>query len=147
MQIILRQDIESLGSAGELINVKDGYARNFLVPRKLAYVASPSAKKRMEQEMKQIVKKIEIEKMSLEQIAKKISALSVTIPMKVGEESRLYGSVTNVKISEGLMNQGYDIDRHQIVLDEPIRTLGSHEVTVKMKHGVSTTVKVNVIAE
>ena len=147
MQIILRQDIEKLGSAGELINVKDGYARNFLVPRKLAYVASAGAKKRMEQEMKQIVKKIELEKMSLVQIAAKISELSVTIPMRVGEESRLYGSVTNVKISEGLMNQGYNIDRHQIVLDEPIRTLGSHEITVKMKHGVTATVKVNVVAE
>lgn len=147
MQIILRQDVEKLGSAGELVNVKDGYARNFLVPRKLAYVASSGAKKRMEQEMKQIVKKIELEKMSLVQIAAKISELSVTIPMRVGEESRLYGSVTNVKISEGLMNQGYNIDRHQIVLDEPIRTLGSHEITVKMKHGVTATVKVNVVAE
>ena len=147
MQIILRQDVEKLGSAGELVNVKDGYARNFLVPRKLAYVASAGAKKRMEQEMKQIVKKIELEKMSLVQIAAKISELSVTIPMRVGEESRLYGSVTNVKISEGLMNQGYNIDRHQIVLDEPIRTLGSHEITVKMKHGVTATVKVNVVAE
>ncbi len=147
MQIILRQDVEKLGAAGELVNVKDGYARNFLVPRKLAYVATAGAMKRMEQEMKQIVKKMEIEKLSLQELAAKISELSVTIPMRVGEESRLYGSVTGAKIAEGLGNQGYKIDRHSIVLDEPIRTLGSHEVVVKMKHGVTANVKVNVIAE
>jgi large subunit ribosomal protein L9 len=147
MQVILRQDVEKLGAAGEVISVKDGYARNFLVPRRLAYVASAGALKRMEQEMKQIYKKIELEKVQLSDVASKISELSVTIPMKVGEEEKLYGSVTPAMIAEGLGTQGYAIDRRTITIDEPIRTLGSHDVSIKFKHGVSATVKVNVIAE
>ncbi len=147
MQVILRQDIEKLGNAGEIVNVKDGYARNFLVPRKLAYVASPGAMKRMEQEMKQILKKIELEKVQLSEVADKISQLSVTIPMRVGEEDRLYGSVTAAMIAEGLGTQGYSVDRRSITLSEPIRTIGSHDVSIKFKHGISASVKVNVIAE
>jgi large subunit ribosomal protein L9 len=147
MQVILRQDVEKLGAAGEVVSVKDGYARNFLVPRRLAYVASTGALKRMEQEMKQIYKKVELEKVQLSEVASKISELSVTIPMKVGEEEKLYGSVTPGMIAEGLGTQGYAIDRRTITIDEPIRTLGSHDVSIKFKHGVSATVKVNVIAE
>jgi large subunit ribosomal protein L9 len=147
MQVILRQDVEKLGNAGEVVTVKNGYARNFLVPRRLAYVATPGAMKRMEQEMKQIVKKIEIEKANLAEVAVKIGLISVTIPMRVGEEDRLYGSVTAVKIAEGLGTQGFAVDRRNIHIEEPIRTLGSHDVTIKFKHGVTATVKVNVIAE
>jgi large subunit ribosomal protein L9 len=137
MQVILRQDVEKLGNAGEVVTVKNGYARNFLVPRRLAYVATPGAMKRMEQEMKQ----------NLAEVAVKIGLISVTIPMRVGEEDRLYGSVTAVKIAEGLGTQGFAVDRRNIHIEEPIRTLGSHDVTIKFKHGVTATVKVNVIAE
>jgi large subunit ribosomal protein L9 len=132
MQVILRQDIEKLGNAGEIVNVKDGYA---------------GAMKRMEQEMKQILKKIELEKVQLSEVADKISQLSVTIPMRVGEEDRLYGSVTAAMIAEGLGTQGYAVDRRSITLSEPIRTIGSHDVSIKFKHGISASVKVNVIAE
>ena len=89
MQVVLRQDVEKLGEAGSVVTVKDGYARNFLVPRKLAYVATPGALKRIEQEMKQLAKKIDLEKMELSQVAEKIALLTVTIPMKVGEEEKL----------------------------------------------------------
>ena len=147
MKVILREDIETLGTAGEVINVKDGYARNFLVPRRLVYVATASALKRIEQEMKVRGKKIEIEKADQSQLAAKLSEVSVTIPMRVGEEEKLYGSVTAMMIAESLTNQGYNIDRRSIASDEPIRTLGSHEVTIKLKHGVTATVKVNVVAE
>jgi large subunit ribosomal protein L9 len=147
MQVILRQDVEKLGNAGEVVLVKDGYARNFLVPRRLAYVATPGAMKRMEQEMKQILKKIDIEKANLMEVAAKISLLSVTIPMRVGEEERLYGSVTAAKIADGLGTQGFAIDRRNIHIDEAIRTLGAHDVGIKFKHGVTATIKVNVIAE
>lgn len=147
MQVVLRQDVEKLGAAGSVVSVKDGYARNFLVPRKLAYVATPGALKRIEQEMKQLAKRIDMEKMELSQIAERVSQLTVTIPMKVGEEEKLYGSVTAPMIAESLNNQGYAIDRRSIVIEDAIRTLGQHEVAVKFKHGVSATVKVNVIAE
>lgn len=147
MQVVLRQDVEKLGTAGEVVSVKDGYARNFLVPRKLAYVATTGALKRIEQEMKQLAKRIELEKMELSQVAEKLAQLSVTIPMKVGEEEKLYGSVTAQMVSDGLGNQGYMVDRRSIVIGEPIRTLGAHEVQIKFKHGVTAAVKVNVIAE
>jgi large subunit ribosomal protein L9 len=147
MKVILREDIETLGGAGEVVNVKDGYARNFLVPRKLAYVATPSALKRIEQEMKIRGKKIEIERAGLTEVAAKLAEIAVTIPMKVGEEERLYGSVTPMMIAESLANQGFALDRRMIAIEEPIRTLGQHEVAVKFKHGVAATVRVNVIAE
>ncbi len=147
MKVILREDVETLGAAGEVVNVKDGYARNFLVPRRIAYVATTSALKRIEQEMKVRAKKIDIEKADLASLAAKLSEVSVTIPMKVGEEERLYGSVTPMMIADSLTNQGYAIDRRTIAIEEPIRTLGAHEITVKFKHGVSAKVRVNVIAE
>ena len=147
MKVILREDVETLGAAGEVVNVKDGYARNFLVPRSLAYVATSGALRRIEQEMKIRAKKVEIEKSDLSVLAGKLSEVSVTIPMRVGEEERLYGSVTPMMIADSLANQGYAVDRRSISIEEPIRTLGSHDVSVKFKHGVSATVRVNVIAE
>jgi len=147
MKVILREDIDTLGAAGEVITVKDGYARNFLVPRRLAYTATDSALKRIAQEMKIRGKKIDLEKADLAKLAEKLSEISVTIPMRVGEEEKLYGSVTPMMIADSLANQGYVLDRRSIAIDEPIRTLGTHDVTVKLKHGVSATVKVNVISE
>ncbi|MBS1903182.1 MAG: 50S ribosomal protein L9 [Bacteroidetes bacterium] len=147
MKVILREDIETLGGAGEVVNVKDGYARNFLVPRKLAYVATAGALKRIEQEMKIRAKKIDIERANLSEVAAKLAEISVTIPMKVGEEERLYGSVTPMMIADSLGNQGFAVDRRAIAIEEPIRTLGAHEITIKFKHGVTATVRVNVISE
>jgi large subunit ribosomal protein L9 len=147
MKVILREEVEKLGAAGEAVTVRDGYARNFLVPRGLAYVATEGALRRIEQEMKQRARQIDREKVDAEQYATKLSEVSITIPMKVGEEDRLYGSVTNQMISDSLGNQGYAIDRHAIVLEEPIRTLGQHDVAVRLKHGVKGKVRVNVVSE
>ena len=147
MKIILREDVEKLGNAGEVASVRDGYARNFLVPRGLAYVATAGALKKIEGEMKQRSKRIEKEKVEIQGVADKLSQVSITIPMKVGEEDRLYGSVTNQMIAERLGNQGYAVDRRSIILDEPIRTLGQHDVQVRLKHGVTGTVRVSVMAE
>ena len=147
MKVILREDVEKLGAAGEAINVRDGYARNFLVPRKLAFVATAGALRRIGEEMKQRGRNNEKEKIELTAMAAKISDLTVTIPMRVGEEEKLYGSVTGQMVADSLSNQGYKIDRRSIVIDEPIRTLGAHQISVKMKHGVGATIKVNVVAE
>jgi large subunit ribosomal protein L9 len=147
MKVILREDVEKLGNAGDAVTVRPGYARNFLVPRKLAFVATPGALRTIAQEMKQRSRNIEKEKIELSALASKISELSVTIPMRVGEEEKLYGSVTGAMIADSLANQGYKIDRRTVVIDEPIRTLGSHEVSLKLKHGVSAKIKVNVVAE
>jgi len=147
MKVILREDVEKLGEAGEAVNVRDGYARNFLVPRKLAFVATAGALRRIAEEMKQRGRNNEKEKIELTAMAAKISDLTVTIPMRVGEEEKLYGSVTGQMVADSLSNQGYVIDRRSIVIDEPIRTLGSHQVSVKLKHGVGANIKVNVVAE
>ena len=147
MKVILREDVEKLGTAGEAVNVRDGYARNFLVPRKLAFVATAGALRKIAEEMKQRSRNIEKEKVELTAMASKISELSVTIPMRVGEEEKLYGSVTGQMIADSLSNQGYKVDRRAIVTDEPIRTLGTHQVAVKLKHGVGASIKVNVVAE
>jgi len=147
MKVILRQEVAKLGNAGEAVNVKAGYARNFLVPRQLAYVATEGALRKIDHEMRQRSKIVEREKMSAEEYAKKLETVTVTIPMRVGEEERLYGSVTAQMISDGLMRQGYDVDRHMIVLDEPIRTLGAHEVGARLQHGVRGKFRVNVTAE
>lgn len=147
MKIILREDVEKVGEAGTVVSVRDGYARNFLVPRGLAYAATAGALKKIEGEMKQRAKRIDRERVEIQGVADKLSQVSITIPMKVGEEDRLYGSVTNQMIAERLGNQGYAVDRRSIVLDEPIRTLGQHEVAVRLKHGVQGTIRVSVTAE
>ena len=147
MKVILRDDVEKLGTAGDAVTVRDGFARNFLVPRGLAYVASEGALKKIEHEMRQRSKIIEREKMSAQEFANSLAGVTVTIPMRVGEEDRLYGSVTSQMISDSLDNQGFKIDRRSIVLDEQIRTLGQHEVSIHLKHGVTGSVKVNVISD
>ncbi len=147
MKVILREDVAKLGNAGEAVTVRDGFGRNFLVPRGLAYVATEGALRKIEHEMKKRAKIIERERLSAEEYAKRLENVTVTVPMKVGEENRLYGSVTAQMLSDGLGNQGFEIDRRTIVLDEPIRTLGAHDVTVHFKHGVTGKFRVNVISE
>jgi large subunit ribosomal protein L9 len=147
MKVILREDVAKLGTAGEAVTVRNGFARNFLVPRGLAYMATEGSLRKIEQEMKQRARVIEREKITQEEFAKRLEGVVVTIPMRVGEENRLYGSVTAQMISESIGNQGYEIDRRTIVLDDPIRTLGSHDVTVHLKHGVQGKFRVNVISE
>ena len=147
MKVILRKEVEKLGKAGEAVSVRDGFARNFLVPRGLAYVATEGALKRIAEEMRQHSRVIAREKVDAEEFAKRLGDVSVTIPMKVGEEERLYGSVTPQMISDGLGNQGYAVDRRSVVLDEPIKTLGTHDVLIKLRHGVQGKVRVKVVAQ
>ncbi len=147
MKVILRDDITTLGTAGEAVNVRAGYARNFLVPRQLAYVATPGALKKIEHEMRQRARIVEREKMSAEEYAKRLESVTVTIPMRVGEENRLYGSVTAQMLSDSLERQGFDVDRRMIHIEEQIRTLGAHEITVRLKHGVQGKFRVNVVSE
>src|SRR5581483_4999689 len=103
--------------------------------------------RKIEHEMRQRARVVEREKLTAEDFAKRLESVTLTIPMRVGEEERLYGSVTAQMLSDGLERQGFDVDRRSIVLDEPIRTLGSHDVSVRLRHGVSGTFRVNVVAE
>lgn len=124
MEIILRKDVENLGSIGETVNVKNGYARNYLIPRNLAYIATEGARKRIELEKRQYAKQVAKEKEGAELLAEQLSELQISIPMKVGEEGKLYGSVTPQMIAQELSIRGYDIDRRSIVIDDPIKSLG-----------------------
>lgn len=145
MHIILLQDIESLGKAGNQCQVKDGYARNYLIPRCLALPAKANNIKRFQEitRLKEAGKARTIKK-SLE-LAEKLNSLSLTIPVQVGEEDRLFGAVTSLTIAEQLQEKGYEIDKHQIVLEEPIKALGIYNVPIKLHSEVTATIKVWVV--
>ncbi len=147
MKVILRKDIISLGSMGQVVNVKDGYARNYLIPRDYAYYASDAAIKRLEVEKKQHVKKLAVEKGKADELAAKLADIQVSIAMKVGEEGRLFGSVTPQMIAQEISAKGYDIDRRTIIIEEPIKTLGVFDAKIKLHPEVFAMVKVWVISE
>ncbi|MFM2133972.1 MAG: 50S ribosomal protein L9 [Candidatus Kapaibacterium sp.] len=147
MKIILRQNVEKLGSIGELLTVKDGYARNFLIPRQLAYVATPGAEKRLEIERRQYDKKMARAKEVAETTATRLAELQISIPMAVGEEGKLFGSVTPQMIAQELEVRGFSIDRRSITIEEPIKTLGVFDVKVKLHPEVHGNLKVWVISQ
>lgn len=147
MKIILRQNVPNLGEIGEVVTVKSGYARNFLIPRQLAYVATDSAMRALETEKKQYAVKMEKAKQSAEVVAAQLADLQVSIPMQVGEEGRLFGSVTGQMIAQELEVRGFKVDRRSIVIDEPIKTLGVFEVKVKLHADIAAPLKVWVISQ
>lgn len=147
MEIILRQDYQGLGKTGDVVKVKDGYARNFLIPKGIAYLASKENKKRLENELKLKSWRVEKEKLAAEELAKKLTNVSCTIPVQVGEEDKLFGSVTSQNIAEALAAQGIEVDRRKIQLEEPIKSLGIYSVPIKLHSEVEATVKVWVVKE
>jgi large subunit ribosomal protein L9 len=147
MKVILRQNTEGLGQIGEVVDVKDGYARNFLIPRKLAYVALEGNIKALEEEKKTLSKKREQELTSAETLAAELEKVSVTIPVQVGEEDKIFGSVTTQMISDALKEKGHEIDKRKIEIDEPIKALGIYSVSIKLHPSVSAKIKVWVVRE
>jgi len=147
MQVILREDIEKLGKIGDLIKVKDGYARNYLVPMKKAIEATPKNVHAMEHARKMVSDRLRKLKKEAAADADRIKALSITIKAKAGEEGKLFGSVTSMDIADALKAQGVVLDRRKIVLDEPIKRLGDHAVPVKLHTDVVVDLKVTVVAE
>jgi large subunit ribosomal protein L9 len=147
MKVILRQDFEQLGKLGDVVEVKDGYARNYLIPRKIAYHATPSAIRILEEEKKQYARKLEKQKTGSEKLAAELEKISLTIQMKVGEDDKLFGSVTSQMIADGLQEKGITLDKRWIELEEPIKALGIYEVPVKLPGGVMAKVEVWVVRE
>ena len=147
MEIILRQDYEGLGNAGEIVKVKDGYARNFLIPRGVAYIANEANKKRHDADLKQLGLEQARDKKAAEELSEKLKNVSCTITVQVGEEDKLFGSVTSLNIAESLDAQGFTIDKRKILLEEPIKSLGIYSVPVKLHTEVEGTVKVWVVKE
>ena len=147
MKIILRKDYENLGSAGETVNVKPGFARNFLIPNGIALISTPENEKRYIKEMKEVNWKKEIDKKRAEKLAKELENISCTITVQVGEEDKLFGSVTTQNIAEALESLGHTIDKRKILLDEPIKSLGIYSVPIKLYADVEAKVKVWVVKE
>ncbi len=147
MKVILRQNYEKLGEIGDIVVVKDGFARNFLIPRKIAYAAVKGNILALEEEKKILAKKKEQEMHAAEKVAVELEKVSVTIPVQVGEEDKIFGSVTTQMIADSLKEKGHEIDKRKIEIDEPIKSLGIYSVSVKLHPNVSAKVKVWVVRE
>lgn len=145
MQVILREDMDNLGKSGEVVNVKPGYGRNYLIPRGLAVTATEQDVARVAHEKRVITSRNAKLAKELQSEADRLGQVSVSIPVAVGEEDKLYGSVTTRDIAEALQAQGVTIDAKRIVLEEPLKTLGLTEVPVKLGRGVSAKIKVWVV--
>ena len=147
MKLILREDVENLGKGGELVDVKPGYGRNFLLPRGLAVVANTKNVRELEHQRSVASAKAAKLKASAEAVAKRLAATPVVLKRKAGEQDKLFGSVTAIDIAEALAARGLQIDRRSIDLAEPLKTVGEFEVPVKLHHEVAGKVKVKVEPE
>jgi large subunit ribosomal protein L9 len=147
MEIILREDIEKLGTRGQVVKVAAGYARNYLLPKRLAVTATESNKKIVEQERHGHLRREAKLKNEAEDLAKILGGVTVTIAQKAGENDQLFGSVTAKDITEALERQNFSIDRRKIHLVEPIKQLGEHKVTVRLHREVPTEITVNVVKD
>jgi large subunit ribosomal protein L9 len=147
MKVILRADYENLGMVGDVVQVKPGFARNFLIPRKIAYPARSNFVKMIEEEQRQKEHQKNKEKKVAEGLAESLENVSVTISVSVGEEDKMFGSVTTQDIGEALAKQDIEIDRKKIVLEEPIKELGIYSVPIKLHAEVEAKIKVWVVKE
>ena len=147
MEVILREEVEKLGHRGSLVKVADGYARNYLLPKKLAVLATDANRKIVEQEREAWLRKEAKLKTDAEDLGKLISTITLTFRQKVGENDHLFGSVTAKDIAEALEKQNFHIDRRKVLLEEPIKTLGQHRVTLRLHRDVSTEIPVVVEKE
>lgn len=147
MEVILRDHVEKLGRRGEIVKVSDGYARNYLLPRKLALPATEGNRKHVERERKIVETREAEEKSQAEAIASRLSTIDITIARRVGETEQLYGSVTAADIAEFLKTKGFEIDRRKLILPEPIKTIGEHDVPLKLHREVTAPLKVKVVKE
>ena len=146
MNVILTENVEGLGNIGDLVKVKPGYARNYLVPRCLAVEANTRNVKAYEHQKRQLERKAQKVAQDAEALKARIEAVQCVFAHRAGEEGKLFGSVTSMEIGEKLAAAGVEIDRKKIQLAEPIKTLGDHQVSVKLAAGVIATIKVSVVA-
>ncbi len=147
MEVILREDVEKLGHRGQVVKVTPGYARNFLLPKRLAVAATEANKKIVEQERQAALRRDAKEVADAQDLAKMMASVSVTISQKAGENDQLFGSVTSKDIADGLEKQGYNIERRKIQLDEPIKSLGEFKVPVRLHRDVTVEIPVHVTKE
>jgi large subunit ribosomal protein L9 len=147
IEVILREDVRTLGKAGDLVRVKPGYARNYLLPQGLAYEATEGNKKRIAAEGKARATRGQAERADAERIAATLSAVTLTLSGKAGEEGKLFGSITSQDIAEALAREGHTVDKRRIELEHPIKTLGQHTVSVRVHPEIHAELRVSVVAE
>jgi large subunit ribosomal protein L9 len=147
IEVILREDVKSLGRAGEMVRVKPGYARNFLLPHGLAYEATEGNKKRIAAESRARTTRNDAERAEAEGFAATLGNVTLTLAGKAGEEGKLFGSITAQDIADALARLGHGVDKRRIELDHPIKTLGHHTVGVRLPHEVHAEVHLTVVAE
>ena len=147
MQIILQEDVEKLGTRGQVVEVAEGYARNFLLPRKLALEANAGNMKRLERMRAVFAKKEATEQDAAQKLAELLAGVSLEISRKAGENDQLFGSVTSADISEALAAQGYNVDKRKIALTDPIKLVGEFDIPIKLHREVTATVKLSVKKE
>jgi large subunit ribosomal protein L9 len=147
MKVILTKDLENLGRAGALVDVKTGYGRNYLLPRNLAVLATAKNIRQLDHQKSGILARASKEKQNMTAMAQRLSAIEVKFSRKVGEQNKLFGSVTSKDVHEQLTAQGYQVERRQVHLPEPLKDLGTHEVEVKLHAEVTAKLRVTVVAE
>jgi large subunit ribosomal protein L9 len=147
MKVILKEDVKKLGSMGQVVTVADGFARNYLVPKGLAVEASSKNMKSLEHAQRVIQERAKKVKESLQDFSERISKITLIIKAKAGEEGKLFGSVTSMDIAEQLKNEGIDIDRKKISLEEPIKRIGTHAVSIHLHPEINTQITLQVVEE
>jgi len=147
MEVILLQDVDKLGTRGQMVNVADGYGRNYLLPKKLAVKATSQNRKWVEQQRVRFLKLTAREKADAEELAKLLADVTLVFARKAGEQAQLFGSVTAMDVAEGLAAKGFKIDRRKIPLDPPLKLLGEYDVAIRLHRDVTATIKVKVEAE
>ncbi len=147
MRVILLKDVEKLGKKGNVREVANGYARNFLIPNKLVVLATERELKKLAEEKKIEAQKAEEELLHFQEIASQVDGLEIEIPAKVSEDSKLFGTVTAIQIVEKLKERGFEIDKEQVKLETPIKEIGEYEVIVEFPHNLETKIKIVVIEE
>jgi large subunit ribosomal protein L9 len=147
IEVILREDIKTLGRAGEMVRVKPGYARNYLLPQGLAYEATEGNRKRIAAETRVRTARNQAERTEAERVAGTLSGVTITLSGKAGEEGKLFGSITSQDVADALARQGHTVDRRRIELEHPIKTTGTHTVSVRLHPEVHAELRVSVVPE
>jgi large subunit ribosomal protein L9 len=147
IEVILREDVRTLGRAGEMVRVKPGYARNYLLPKGLAFEATEGNKKRIAAETRARTSRNEAERTEAQRVAATLAGVTLKLSGKAGEEGKLFGSVTSQDIADALERQGHVVDKRRIELEHPIKTVGEHAVSVRLHPEVNAEVRVSVVAE
>ncbi len=145
MEVILKQDVDKIGKAGAIVKIRDGFARNFLIPKGLAVPLTPANLKKLEQEKQKKILQLEKAKEGSKELKARLEGLSLTLPVLAQEEDKLYGSITAIDIAHALKEEGFDIDKSSIILDEPIKSLGIYEIPVNLHPEVSAKIKVWIV--